>query len=169
MEILIPGLILVALMVWASTKIKKQAADAFETEVIDTDRYSLHKPEGFLHVIGDPDHEIMAYSRDFGLGDKIGVRRATIELDIFPGSDLATVRDTIIQAATAARPDTETDDAYELETDETVNDFAFLAFYKIVAGRSETYRLRFAVLAEHADDYLRRIDETLDSFTVHAI
>jgi hypothetical protein len=166
MELLIPGLILVALMVWASTKIKKQAADAFEEEVIETERYSLHKPEGFLHVIGDPDHEVMAYSRDYGTGDKIGVRRATIELDIFPGNDLATVRDNVIQSATESRPGAETDGAYTLETDETVNEFAFLAFYKIVAGNSETYRLRFAVLAEHADDYLRKIDETLDSFTV---
>ena len=167
MEILIPGLILVALMVWASTKIKKQAADAFEEEVIETELYSLHKPEGFLHVIGDPDHEIMAYSRDFGTGDKIGVRRGTIELDIFPGSDPATVRDGVVQAAAASRPDT--DNAYRFETDETVNEFAFIAFYKIVAGRSATYRLRFAVLTEHADDYLRRINETLDSFTVRAI
>lgn len=169
MELLIPGLILVALMVWASTKIKKQAADAFEEEVIETGRYSLHKPEGFLHVIGDPDHEVMAYSKDFGTGDKIGVRRATIELDIFPSDDLATVRESIVQAATDSRLGIETADAYQLEADETVNEFAFLAFYKIVAGTSETYRLRFAVLAEHADDYLRRINETLDSFTVRAI
>lgn len=168
MEILIPGLILVALMVWASTKIKKQAADAFEAEIIETQRYSLHKPEGFLHVIGDSDHEIMAYSRDFGLGDKIGIRRATIELDIFPGDDLAMIRDAVIQAATASRPGTVTENAYEFETDETVNEFAFLAFYKIVAGRSETYRLRFSVLSEHSDDYLRKIDETLDGFTVQA-
>ena len=32
MELLIPGLILVALMVYASTKIKKAAAAAFEPE-----------------------------------------------------------------------------------------------------------------------------------------
>ena len=68
--LIILGLILVALMVWASTKIKKTAADAFEPEFIETDAYSLQKPEGFLHVIGDETHEFMAYSKDFGKGDE---------------------------------------------------------------------------------------------------
>ena len=169
MELLIPGLILVALMVWASTKIKKQAADAFEEEVIETERYSLRKPEGFLHVIGDPDHELMAYSKDYGTGDKIGVRRATIELDVFPVTDVAAVRDTIPRAPTSSLPAIKGDNTYQFKNNETVNEFAFVTFYKIVAGHSETFRLRFAVLAEHADDYLRIINETLDCFTVRAI
>ena len=55
MEILIPGLILVALMVYVSTKIKKNAVDAFGEETITTDDFVLIKPEGFLHNLnGDP-------------------------------------------------------------------------------------------------------------------
>src|SRR4030095_7667083 len=166
MELLIPGLILVALMWWASTKIKKHAADAFEAERIETGSYSLQKPEGFLHVIGDEEHEFKAYSRDFGEGDNTGVRQATIELDVFPGGHLAEVRDVIKSSAAEARDRTGGKNICELEADETANEIDLKAFYKIVAAGDAVYRLRFAVLAEHTDDYLRKIEETLDSFIV---
>src|SRR6476620_3282039 len=95
MELVIPGLIIVALMAWASTKIKKRAADAFETESIETDRYSLRKPEGFLHVLGDSEHEFYAYSREYGSGSGSKVRRATIEIDAFKSASVADVRNGI--------------------------------------------------------------------------
>src|SRR5436189_43661 len=95
MELLIPGLILVALMAWASTKIKKRAADAFEAETVETDRYILQKPEGFLHVLGDSDHEFYAYSREFGEGTSSKIRRATIEIDVLRSANLAEIRNAI--------------------------------------------------------------------------
>src|SRR5688500_15102343 len=101
MELLIPGLILVALMVWASTKIKKTAADAFEEEFIETEAYSLRKPEGFLHVIGDEHHELTAYSREYGKGDNTGVRQATIELDILHDTSVENAIDGIQKSATS--------------------------------------------------------------------
>lgn len=169
MELLIPGLILVALMVWASTKIKKRAADAFEAESIETDTYSLQKPEGFLHVIGDPGHEFRAYSKEFGEEPNSGVRQATIEIDVFRDNDVAGVRDLIERSAAATKIRVESPDACELEAEETANEIDVDAVYKIVVGENVVYRLRFAVLREHAADYLRKIEETLDSFTVRAI
>lgn len=167
MELLIPGLILVALMVWASTKIKKRAADAFETEFIETENYSLQKPEGFLHVIDDPGHEFHAYSRDFGKGDNTGIRQATIDIDVFPYTRLETVRDLVKESASRAEiVGDETASVCRLGAEETANEIAFNAFYEIVAAENDVYRLRFAVLREHSDDFLRKIDETLDSFTV---
>lgn len=66
MEILIPGLILVALMVYASTRIKRNAAAAFDAEAIETDDFVIQKPEGFLHNLnGDPKFAFEAYSKDF--------------------------------------------------------------------------------------------------------
>ena len=53
MEILIIGSLIVALMVYASTKIKRSAAQAFEEETIETDEFYLVKPEGFLNPIGN--------------------------------------------------------------------------------------------------------------------
>ena len=66
MEILIPGLILVALMVYASTRIKRNAAAAFEAETIESDEFVIQKPAEFLHNLnGDPRYVFEAYSRDF--------------------------------------------------------------------------------------------------------
>lgn len=169
MELLIPGLILVALMVWASTKIKKRAADAFEAEFIETETFSLQKPEGFLHVIGDPEHVFTAYSKDFGGDDNSGDRRATIEIDVLPGNDLAGARDSILNSATQSEIRTQTVNICELETEETVNENDLKVVYKIVAEDNSIYRLRFAVLAEHSDQYLRKIDETLDSFVLKTL
>ncbi|HUR98049.1 MAG TPA: hypothetical protein VMZ26_08305 [Pyrinomonadaceae bacterium] len=165
MELLIPGLLLVALMVWASTKIKKQAADAFEAEFIETEKYSMQKPDGFLHVIGDPEHELKSYSKDFGKGDNTGIRQATIEIDLFPGSDLRSVRNAITNDAASSEVTTETATAFELNTEETANEIPVKAFYKIVAAEEQVYRLRFAVLPEYVDEYLGRVEEAFGSFT----
>jgi hypothetical protein len=166
MELLIPGLILVALMVWASTKIKKTAADAFEPEFIETADYSLQKPDGFLHVIGDEEHEFFAYSKDFGKGDNTGVRQATIEIDLFSSGDVSTVRDSITKSAESFDITIDTPELSEINTEETANESAVNAFYKIVAAGDAIFRLRFAVLNEYKDDYHGRVVETLDSFTI---
>ncbi|MEO8573240.1 MAG: hypothetical protein ABI481_04665 [Pyrinomonadaceae bacterium] len=166
MELLIPGLLLVALMVWASTKIKKHAAGAFEAEFIETENYSLQKPDGFLHVLGADEHEFFAYSKDFGKGDDSGIRQATIEIDVFPGSGLGSVRDTVKSAATRSEVTIETATVSELNTDESANETIVSASYKIVAAHEEVYRLRFAVLPEYVEDYRPRIREAFDSFMI---
>lgn len=81
MELLIPGLILVALMVYASTRIKKSAAAAFDAETIETDEFAIHKPEGFLHNLnGDPKYIFEAYSKEFSkANDKLRAGTATIQ------------------------------------------------------------------------------------------
>ena len=166
MELLIPGLLLVALMVWASTKIKKHAADAFEPEFIETEDYALQKPDGFLHVIGDQEHELRAYSKGFGTGDNNGIRQATIEIDVFPATDLRSVRDSVRKAATESEVTTQATNVIELNAEESANEMTVSAFYKIVAAEKQIYRLRFAVLPEYLEDHRSRIEETLDSFTI---
>ena len=166
MELLIPGLLLVALMVWASTKIKKRAAGAFEPEFIETENYALQKPDGFLHVIGDEEHELRAYSKEFGKGDNTGIRQGTIEIDVFPGSDPKLVRDLVKNAAARSEVTTETSKVIGLNTDETANEMAVRAFYKIVGAGQQVYRLRCAVLPEYVADHQSKIEETLDSFII---
>jgi hypothetical protein len=78
MELVIPGLILVALMVWASTKIKRSAAKAFDAEHIEGDGFALDKPDGFLNRHYDNSEFLFdAYSRDYGTEKANNVRRAT--------------------------------------------------------------------------------------------
>ena len=51
MEILIIGGVVVLIMVFISTQIKKRAALAFEPETIDTEEFRLLKPNGFLYPL----------------------------------------------------------------------------------------------------------------------
>jgi hypothetical protein len=166
MELLIPGLILVALMAWASTKIKKRAADAFEAENIETEDYLLKKPEGFLHVLGDPDHEFYAYSREFGEQSSSTIRRGVIEIDVLRGASIADVRNSIKEAADEFEVIAQTPSECELETQETANEVSLRGFYKVVRSRNGFVRLRFAVLAEHTGEFSERVKSTLDSFSV---
>jgi hypothetical protein len=168
MELLIPGLLLVALMVWASTKIKKRAAEAFEPETIETENYSLDKPEGFLHVLESPDHDFEAYSREFDEAD-FRTRRAKIEIDLLHDTTLREACDSLRENATASNVTEENGRVYRVECDETANENEFKVFYKLVATSGGLYRLRFAVLSKHAEEYLRKIDETFDSFTINTI
>ena len=165
MELLIPGLILVALMVYASTRIKKRAAEAFEPETIETQRYTLRKPEGFLHVIDSPRHDFEAYSKAYS--DDDSSRRATIEVDIPRDTDLKSVRELLRDASAKFDVTEETENICRIETEEAANENELKVFYKLVDSRiGAVYRLRFAVLAKHEDEYFGRIEETLDSFTL---
>jgi len=81
MELLIPGLILVGLMVYASTRIKRSAARAFEEETIETSDFILTKPEGMLQILnGDPDLAFEAYSKGFGTVGRREVRLVTAKV-----------------------------------------------------------------------------------------
>ena len=88
MELAIPGLIIVALMVYASTKIKRMSAEAFAAEVVEGDKFVIEKPQGFLHVLnGDPQLAFEAYSKEFGKEHAEKIRQARFELRIDQPSD----------------------------------------------------------------------------------
>ena len=145
MELLIPGLILVALMVWASTRIKRSAAQAFEAEHIDGDGFSLDKPEGFLQQVdNDSENVFQAYSKEFGRGTAEELRAATaavIKSETGTQEDDATTSDVLVR------------DGHE-----------YKVCKKTIASNSHTLTLRIEVLAEQFDDFARRIDEMLTSF-----
>ena len=82
MEILIPGLILVALMVYLSTRIKRAAARAFEPEIVENKDFSLTKPEGFLHRVGGQ-YAFEAYSKEFGHEPADEIRAATAVVVVY--------------------------------------------------------------------------------------
>jgi hypothetical protein len=88
MEFLIPGLLLVAFMVWASTKIKRKSAEAFAAELIETKYFRLKKTQGFLNVLG-PDGGLILdiYSRSFITSGKKDFRAATIQARLLEPSD----------------------------------------------------------------------------------
>jgi hypothetical protein len=169
MELLIPGLILVALMAYVSTRIKRAAARAFEAETITGDGFSLEKPDGFLVRIGtEGDLLFDAYSKDFGTGAAENVRAATA---VVIASEERLKK--AAKAEAARLISAETGDRFELGdahgmliTGESVKDGHDLEVTaKILEQGSRTRVLRIEVLKEKAADLSAAIEKMLISFT----
>lgn len=166
MEIFIIGVIIVALMVYASTKIKRNAASAFEEETVETEEFSLVKPEGFLHVINDDKSAFAfyAYSKDFGTDDAEEMRRAEIFIKARADKSLAEVcrelksSDKVVKTADA-------DGGCTIELEKTVKEIPVAEIYKAV-GNGKVYELKIAVLEDFRADYEERINNLLESFRV---
>lgn len=167
MEILIPGLILVALMIYASTRIKKSAARAYEPETIETDDFILQKPAGFLAVIGgDPKLAFESYSKEFGGEIAPDVRKATANVLIFdkqrrpadPNSDDEILSD--ISKKIDGR-------SYRVtEAVRTINDIAFRVFRKSSEKDGRIIRLEVVSIEETTDELLNDIESMLHSFEI---
>lgn len=166
MEIAIVGLILVALMIYASTRIKRSAAAAFEPEAVENDAFSIQKPEGFLNVIGgDPRFAFEAYSKDFGKeADRFRLATATV-----------TVSDGSVDDAVAAIEDEIASDVSEviaerhyrvIEAARKVDGGDLHIYYKLGETAGKTYKFEIDVLAEADRDWMRKAEAMLASFEV---
>ncbi len=171
MEILIPGLILVGFMVWASTRIKRNAARAFEREDIDTSDFSLIKPDGFLAVAEPPDGLLFsAYSKEFGTGEAESIRRATAEVIKLPAASIGDVIDG--ERSDASRIVEESSGivnemkyAYVV-LEESRNGVESLVYTKSYFTGDAVVRLSATCLKEHATDFTPKLEGMLASFIV---
>lgn len=171
MELLIPGLILVALMVWASTRIKRNAAAAFDAELIETGEFSIAKPEGFLHVLNDDSGlAFRAYSKDFGTVGNRDVRRSTIEVEELRGTNVDQRLKEISAEAESIDPVETYIDGGEkaaLVRTRTVADGGeFDVARKLITRGDTVYEVRVATLSESIGTHLNEVESVLDSFRV---
>lgn len=171
MELLIPGLILVALMVYASTRIKKTAARAFESETIETDEFIIQKPEGFLTVIGgDPQFAFESYSKDFGVDGAENFRKGTAYLRIHEGTTVdqavANLRDSgdkILSDVTEIIGD----NRYRvIEIERNVNGTDFRVFHKLASRGGRTFEFQITAIIETGDEFMRNIEAMLNTFEI---
>jgi len=158
-------------MVYLSTRIKKSAAAAFEPEEIETDEFSITKAEGFLHPLNsDSGLPFEAYTKEFGEDDAKKIRYARVELTTSQGGRFEDVvknarRD--IQTVSHEQTSKQGSRRVCLMDGEGIdNNVATAVFHKIVEGDGKIFDLKFVALDEQKDDYLRRIEEMRDSFTV---
>lgn len=171
MELLIPGLILVALMIYASTKIKKNAARAFEREEIETGDFFITKPKGFISP-HDPESEFAftAHSKDFGTGKSDNERQASVSVRKYEAANFDQICETIRSAAASVvSEETEENVRNRISTILTHEQNAhssFDVFYNIAEREDDVFVLKVPVLSEHKDEYLRKIEEILESFSV---
>lgn len=169
MELLIPGLILVALMAYASTRIKRTAAAAFEAETVETDEFIIRKPDGFLHVVnGDPQYAFEAYSKEYGGPGFTDVRQSRVTLTLYPG--------TTIEAEAAKRIDdgvTVVEDISKvmgerryrvIETAVPVNGQEYRNISKISERDDSTYVLSATIVPNITPEASRGVESLINSF-----
>jgi hypothetical protein len=171
MELLIPGLVLVAIMVWASTRIKRNAAAAFDAEQVETDDIVLEKPAGFLHVLNDNTGLLFrAYSKDFGAAGRSDLRQATIEVERHSGIDIDAVMTSKKRSSESLKLETSYIDAGEKAAtirSISVRDGAeYETVHKLVTRGSDVIEARGQVLSEHKEAYMRKIETMLNSLRV---
>ncbi len=177
MEILIVGVIIVALMAYASTKIKKSAAQAFEREKIETENFTITKPAGFINPLNDENSAFAfeAYTKDLGTNEARNLRRARATLRVVSGLDFQTVcRDTknsagkiISKEFVEDAPDGRKIFLLESEKIEP-EDVKIFSSWKIVESRErrKIYELQIAVLEDYLDEYTGAAEEMIESFAV---
>ncbi len=170
MEFLIPGLLLVAVMVYLSTKIKRTAAAAFEAERVETDEFSIDKPEGFLNVLNlAPGLNLDIYSKDFGTEGAVNYRAARVELRIYANRTIkyatTAIKDTVtVRSEVAAVFDGRRYVVCEAETFE--NDHNFRELYKLTEKEGRVFELKLRLLGSAEDDLADRADQMFTSFRV---
>jgi len=169
MEILIIGGVIVALMVWASTRIKRSAAAAFEEEAVDTDEYAFVKPEGFLAPVESEDFlAFYAYSKAFGEeGAAEKSRQSLIKLKILAGRSLSeNVKDIRKSFDTVLLEEKPDENTILLRGERSEKDVEKLFYHKIVARDEKIYDLEMSVLAGYREKYSERAEKLLASFRV---
>jgi hypothetical protein len=169
MELLIPGLILVALMVYASTRIKKTAAAAFDAETIDAEDFVINKPQGFLTVLnGDPQLAFESYSKDFGRDGAANSRKATAELRINDGASGDEIASDILSGAGQTSADIREivgDHHYRLiERTRIDKGIEFRDQYKIAEKQGRVFVFKISSITETSDDVEPHIEGMLNSF-----
>lgn len=163
--ILIPGLLLVALMVYVSTRIKATAADAYEREVVETTEFSIAKPEGFIIIESrEPEVIFAAYSKEWGTGDADPFRRVSAELRRYENRSLEDLRSALLENAELVDEQHLADGAFGLETRSSKDEVVFENEHHASERNGKIYEIRIVALSETKADEKKKIDELLGSF-----
>ena len=175
MEIIILGVLLVALMVFVSTKIKKSAAEAFEAESIEKEDFSIEKPEGFLYPLRDkPEFPFEAYSKLYGERSTRNIWRARTRLRVSEGLNLTKL---IKETKGNSEKITSEKNLKDLPNDQkgkiirsekNEDDVKYKILRKFIQskGQNKTYELRTTILHPYSEEYTEKACEMMKSFVV---
>lgn len=145
MEILIVGVIVVAIMAYVSTKIKKAASEAYEQENAETEYFRIIKPESFIIPIKDKsEFAFEAYSKDYG-------------------EDLA---EKFRQSWAVVREKNGIEDEGVLEFERVEDNVTLKVFSKTLVNKSldKSFELEITVLPDYEEKYAEGIKLMLESF-----
>ncbi len=131
--------IFIGVLMLIKSQIKKAANAAFEAEFIETEEFSLTKPEGYLTPV---DKQFEAYSRDWSEGGHF--RKSWAKLNIFD----SVKKNSKIQTEYASK------DVDIIEIRKVISD----------AKQKKSFELQVSVVKEHQGEYLAKANAMLDSF-----
>lgn len=156
MELLIPGLILVGLMYYASTRIKRYTAAAFEAETVETDDFVIDKPDGFLHVLnGDPNFAFESYSKEFGTNDASNIRKGTAKLRVRRGISLRDAAKEICRTGKVSEDFNEVVDEHRyrmIVLDRKESDEPRTVSYKLAEKGGRVFEFEVSALSDFSDE-----------------
>lgn len=173
MEIFIVGLVLVAVMVFVSTKIKASAAAAFEPEFVEKDAFTLTKPRGFMTPVESKNgFAFEAYSREYGEKKMRNTRQAEAFLNVSDtlnfAAERAAARKTAgqILSERVLAGDASGEKVCLIEAESGADAFPTVYFWKIVESKKlkKTYNLKVSVLRDFRETYIHEINELINSF-----
>ena len=175
MEIFIIGGILVALMVYVSTKIKKSAAAAYEPETVDTESFFIKKPEGFLYPLRDESKfAFEAYTNTYGEGAARSIWKAQAQIKILTDKKIKAVVAEVKKNADEILSEKLLKDAPAgqkislIESARIEEEHKRREFWKIIEDlkSKKVYELRISVLNSYVEEYADKIKTMLESFAV---
>lgn len=157
-------------MAWASTRIKKNAAAAFDPETVTTPAFTIDKPEGMLHVLnGNPELEFEAYSKEFGTGVMSKMRLFRAEIKKLHPTGLAAKLAEIKKSGRVADDRKEVIDGrtyHVIEIEEGGTKVPSRIKYKIGEADDAVYVLKIKALEEAGETVFEKLDVMLESFVV---
>lgn len=157
-------------MVYASTKIKKTAAAAFEPETIETDEFVVEKPEGFLNVLNhDPALDLDMYSRDFGVENTANIKQARVEMRHYRVCTMNEAIKMIKENATIKSDIAEiiNERKYRLvEAERIEKGIGYREIYKLTESGPDVFELKAIVLEDASDEISQKADGIVLSFIV---
>lgn len=169
MELLIPGLILVALMVWASTKIKKSAAAAYEQETVATAEFTILKPDGFIIPVNDESPYLFeARTKEYETVGRESIPQVSAVVTRHVGETFEGVCEGIKAAGRVTSEDVHREGSRVcvIEAEEAENGVTYAARFKVLESTGGILVLRVRTVGEQSDDTSRKIDEMARSFAV---
>lgn len=165
----------VAVLIYISSRIRKAASAAFEPETIENENFYIFKPEGYLNPINnDGKYPFEAYTRELGDKGAGRLRKSLVTLEETSGLNFNDARKKAKQTADEVFSETvfkDTPDGQkicQIEAGKTEDEISRLIFHKIIESRAQqkTYDLQISILEAHADEYIKRISDMINSFTV---
>ncbi|MGI8811178.1 MAG: hypothetical protein ACR2IH_01460 [Pyrinomonadaceae bacterium] len=171
MELLIPGLLLVGLMVYASTRIKRLAAKALEPETIETDQFSIMKPDGLISVVA-PDNGLLfdAHTREFADEPADGFRKAAATVRMRENEDFDRFSTALVNSGGHVKDDVSSKvgemRTRSIEIIDSENGVSISRFHKLVQNKEKLFDLQIEIPADHREQFDPALRQMADSFLV---